>query len=63
MSKKLAGGCGVAGIGALSLYVGVVAAWATAVAHTIKTEQYIWLLVDVIIPPVGVVHGICIWLT
>jgi len=56
------GGCIIGG-GALTIYLGSFAAWVTAIVHTVKTDDIAMLLVDILIPPVGVIHGLMIWFT
>lgn len=47
---------------ALTLFVVSAAAWLTHVITTIKSAEYLLLLVGALVAPVGVIHGIGIWL-
>ena len=51
------------GLGAVILWLGSAAAWITAIVHCIANEKVAMLLIDGFIPPVGVIHGIVLWLT
>lgn len=57
---------GVATLGllltALSLLLGSAAAWITHVIVCIKASAWILLLFGCIVAPVGVIHGIGVWL-
>lgn len=39
-----------------------IAAWVTHVVTTIKAGAYLLLLAGGLIPPIGVIHGVMIWL-
>jgi len=51
----------LAGLSVLCIWVGGLAAWITAIIHTAKNDMIAMLIIDLIIPPVGVVHGVIIW--
>lgn len=36
-------------------------AWITAIVTTVQTSNIAMLIVDLLIPPVGVIHGLMIW--
>ena len=60
MSKDLAtslGGC----FGICLIAIIPFAAWLTHVVHTIKAEEWFFLLAGAIFAPIGMVHGIGIW--
>jgi hypothetical protein len=44
------------------VFLVMVAAWLTAVIHGIVTGHAVLLLVDVMAFPIGIIHGILIWL-
>lgn len=37
-------------------------AWLNAIIHTAKNDMIFMLLVDLFLPPIGVIHGIILWL-
>ena len=46
----------------LSLLLATVAAWVTHVVVCIKAASWFLLLFGILAPPVGVIHGIGVWL-
>lgn len=38
------------------------AAWLTSVIHCISNEKYILLIADILLGPIGVIHGVGLWL-
>ena len=36
-------------------------AWFTHIFATIKTEDWIFGVIGIIVPPVGIIHGLVIW--
>jgi len=42
--------------------LGSVAAWGTHIITCIQNEQYLFLIAGAIAAPVGIVHGVGIWL-
>jgi len=49
-------------LGAL-FWLSTIVAWITAIIHTVKNDMIAMLIVDLMIPPVGVIHGFIIWLS
>ena len=45
-----------------SFYIACFAAWITAIVTTVKADDIAMLIIDIMIPPVGVIHGWLIWL-
>lgn len=37
-------------------------AWLTHIIHTIRAEEWLFLLAGAIFAPIGIVHGIGLWL-
>lgn len=53
---------GLFGLAVFSLWFAVIAAWVTHVIVCIKAASWILLLFGCIVAPVGVIHGIGVWL-
>ena len=53
---------GIAAIAIIALWLGSIAAWGTHVLVCIKTGSWLFLIAGAIAAPVGVVHGVGIWL-
>lgn len=49
-------------IGFLAVFVAIVAAWITHVVVCIKASAWFLLLFGLLAPPVGVIHGVGVWL-
>lgn len=45
----------------LTLVVTMFAAWTTHVINTIQDNEWILLIIGIIVPPIGWLHGIAIW--
>lgn len=54
--KEVIGFLVVAGV-----WFSCIAAWITAIVHTVTNDMIAMLIVDLMIPPVGVIHGYIIW--
>jgi len=39
-----------------------VVAWGTHIAYSIMVEKYLLLIAGAILPPIGMIHGVGIWL-
>ena len=52
----------LAGAAMIGLWLAAAAAWVTHVAVTIMAKAWVLLLVGALVPPVGVVHGVLVWL-
>lgn len=46
----------------LALYLGAIAAWVTHVVVTIQAGAWALLAIGALLAPVGVIHGLMIWL-
>jgi hypothetical protein len=33
----------------------------TAVVHDVMSRRWAWLFLDILLPPVGILRGVCIW--
>ena len=44
-----------------ALSLTVIAAWLTGVTHSIVTSNVVMLILDLVIPPVAVIHGVGVW--
>lgn len=60
MSENLLAGAGITAV--LALVLTTIAAWITHVIVCIKASAWILLAFGCIVAPVGVIHGIGIWL-
>ncbi|HWD14300.1 MAG TPA: hypothetical protein VG519_13200 [Pseudochrobactrum sp.] len=60
MSKDLLAGAGITAV--LALILTTIAAWITHVIVCIKAGAWILLAFGCIIAPVGVIHGIGVWM-
>lgn len=45
----------------ISLAVTVFAAWVTHILACIKTAAWFLMLFGIIVPPIGIVHGVAVW--
>ena len=53
---------GVSGVGlGIVLVIALMAAWVTHVVVSISAKAWIMLGFGVIVPPVGVIHGVMVW--
>lgn len=34
----------------------------TALVHDAAARRWIWLFLDILLPPIGIVRGVCVWL-
>ena len=34
----------------------------TALVHDAPSRRWIWLFLDILLPPIAIVRGICVWL-
>ena len=50
-------------LGAVAATIGVPAAWITAIVTTAKNDDIAMLIIDLMLPPAGVIHGLLIWFT
>lgn len=39
----------------------VIAAWITSVINCILTEKWVLLVIDLLVAPIGVLHGLMVW--
>ena len=46
----------------LVLYIGMAAAWVTHVVISIQASAWVLLVIGTLLAPIGVVHGVMIWL-
>lgn len=60
MSENLLAGAGITAV--LALILTTIAAWITHVIVCIKASAWILLAFGCIVAPVGVIHGIGVWL-
>jgi hypothetical protein len=44
------------------IYWGIIAAWITSIVMCIKTASWALLFAVIIVPPVGIIHGIGVWI-
>lgn len=51
----------VAWVASMAIVLVVIAAWVTHVLISIKTSSWILLIVGILVPPIGWVHGIGAW--
>lgn len=50
-----------AAVAAIGFLLSVVAAWATHVIVCINSASWVLLVVGVVVPPIGVLHGVAVW--
>ena len=50
------------GLTALIFSLTAIGAWLTSIIHCISNEKYILLIADVLFGPIGVIHGVGLWL-
>lgn len=55
-------GDGMGALAGLLFVIGLIAAWFTHVVTCISTAKYLFLVAGAIFAPVGVIHGVGIWL-
>ena len=55
---KISGGC----FAWLVIVGPLLAAWLTHVVYTIRAEEWVFLLAGAIFAPIGIIHGIGLWL-
>lgn len=60
MSENLAAGAGITAC--IVLFLTTIAAWITHVIVCIKASAWILLAFGCIVAPIGVIHGIGVWL-
>lgn len=53
---------GSAVLGSIALLLATVAAWITHVVVCIKASAWVLLLFGCVVAPVGVIHGVGVWL-
>lgn len=41
--------------------IAVIVAWITSVINCIMTEKWILLVIDLLVAPIGVLHGLMVW--
>lgn len=51
------------GILALAFYITCFGAWLTSIFHAVETSNVVLAIVDILIFPAGVLHGVYLWLT
>ena len=51
----------VAVMALITLFFTIIAAWFTHVIVCIKAAAWILLVIGIIMPPIGLVHGIAVW--
>jgi hypothetical protein len=34
----------------------------TALVHDAAARRWVWLFLDILLPPIGIVRGVCVWL-
>ena len=44
-----------------ALSLTAIAAWLTGIIHSAVTSNVVMLILDLVIPPVAVIHGVGIW--
>ena len=49
------------GIGNL-LYFAIIGAWITSIITCIKTDAWALLFAVIFVPPVGIIHGVGVWI-
>ena len=48
-------------ITSLLISIAVIGAYITGIVHSAMTSNVVMLILDLVIPPVGIIHGVGIW--
>lgn len=46
----------------LTVTIGGSMAWLYAIIRDAQAERYVWLILDLVIPPLGAIRGLILWL-
>lgn len=51
----------LAGFSNFVISITLIASWLTGVIHSAVTSNVVMLILDLVIPPVAVIHGVGVW--
>lgn len=49
------------GLAIVSVILGSIAAWITHVVACIKAGAMLLLIIGIVVPPIGLIHGVMVW--
>lgn len=49
------------GLAVLTTIIGAIAAWITHVVACIQAGAMLLLIIGIVVPPIGLIHGVMVW--